>query len=142
MRICILFLLTISMLFHACLLFAAPKNSLGVPQMHGAEPKEPKAYGDPALRDPFHKPDEEVDEPYIEDRDMTKMELPFKEPEILFDFNVDIDHLERYFDKEPNFEEFEPDLRSKDRYTDDPDYPFFLPDFRGLGRCPKGMTCK
>ena len=75
-------------------------QNIGGPIVRGVEPKEPKVYGDPKLLDPFNNPDK-VDEPYIEDPDMTRMELPFKEPEILFDRELQDKMLERYYEKEP-----------------------------------------
>lgn len=132
MKIIVILLLCVSSVF-------AQKH--GVPQHRGAEPKEPKVYGDPKLFDPFNNPDER-DEPYIEDPDMTRMELPFKEPEILFDFDLQTEMLERYYEKEPEGPLlFEPDLRNKDPMEKEPDPLLLTPDERNIGRCPKGLKC-
>lgn len=116
-------------------------QNIGGPIVRGVEPKEPKVYGDPKLFDPFHNPDE-VDEPYIEDPDMTRMELPFKEPEILFDRELQDEMLERYYEKEPiEPPMFEPDLRSKDSMAKEPEPLIVVPDERNIGKCPKGLRC-
>ncbi len=116
-------------------------QNIGGPIVRGVEPKEPKAYGDPKLLDPFNNPDE-TDEPYVEDPDMTKMELPFKEPEILFDKELQDKMFERFYDKEPEGPLiFEPDLRNKDPLEKEPDILIIVPDERNLGRCPKGLKC-
>ncbi len=116
-------------------------QNIGGPIVRGVEPKEPKAHGDPKLLDPFNNPDE-VDEPYIEDPDMTKMELPFKEPEILFDKELQGEMLERYYEKEPEAPPlFEPDLRYKDPLAKEPEPLIVVPDERNIGKCPKGLRC-
>ena len=85
---------------------------------------------------------DEVDEPYIEDPDMTRMELPFKEPEILFDRELQDEMLERYYEKEPvEPPMFEPDLRSKDSMAKEPEPLIVVPDERNIGKCPKGLRC-
>ena len=85
---------------------------------------------------------DERDEPYVEDPDMTRMELPFKEPEILFDKELQGDMLERYYEKEPEAPPlFEPDLRYKDPMAKEPDPLIIVPDERNLGRCPKDLKC-
>ena len=86
----ILFLMLLSVNLYA--------QNIGGPIVRGVEPKESEPLGDPKLLDPFNNPDE-VDEPYIEDPDMTRMELPFKEPEILFDMELQDEMLERYYEK-------------------------------------------
>lgn len=58
----ILFLVLLSVNLYA--------QNIGGPIVRGVEPKEPAVLGDPKLLDPFNNPDE-VDEPYIEDPDMT-----------------------------------------------------------------------
>lgn len=88
----ILFLVLLSVNLYA--------QNIGGPIVRGVEPKEPAVLGDPKLLDPFNNPDE-VDEPYIEDLDMTRMESPFKEPEILFDRELQNEMLQRYYEKEP-----------------------------------------
>lgn len=126
-----------------CLVFSFNvfAQNYGIPQSRGVEPKEPKAQGDPRLFNPFKNPDEE-DEPYVEDPDMTRMEMPFKEPEILFDFDIKGDVLERFYEKEPEGPlEFEPDFRYKDPREKEQEPAFFVPDVRGLGLCPKGLRC-
>lgn len=116
-------------------------QNVGGPIVRGVEPKEPKPLGDPKLLDPFNNPDE-VDEPYIEDPDMTKMELPFKEPEILFDRELQDKMLERYYEKEPEAPPvFEPDLRYKDPMEKEPEPLIVVPDERNIGKCPKGLRC-
>lgn len=113
----------------------------GGPITRGVEPKEPKPHGDPKLIDPFNNPDE-VDEPYIEDPDMTKMELPFKEPEILFDKELQGDMIERHFEKEPTEPPlFETDLRNKNPMEKEPEPLIVVPDERNIGKCPKGLRC-
>lgn len=113
----------------------------GHPVSRGVEPKEPPARGDPKTVDPFWKPDEEVDEPYVEDPEMTKMEMPFKEPELLFDYEVKGEYLERFYEKEPdNPLLFEPDLRFKDPFKE-PEPLIVVPDERGINKCPKGLKC-
>lgn len=116
-------------------------QNIGGPIVRGVEPKEPKPYGDPKLFDPFNNPDER-DEPYIEDPDMTRMELPFKEPEILFDKELQDEMIQRYYEKEPEGPLlFEPDLRYKDPMAKEPEPLILVPDERNLGRCPKGLKC-
>lgn len=129
----ILFLMLLSVNLYA--------QNIGGPIVRGVEPKEPKVLGDPKLFDPFNNPDE-VDEPYIEDPDMTRMELPFKEPEILFDRELQDKMLERYYEKEPEAPPlFEPDLRYKDPMAEEPEPLIVVPDERNIGRCPKGLKC-
>ena len=129
----ILFLMLLSVNLYA--------QNIGGPIVRGVEPKEPKVLGDPKLFDPFNNPDE-VDEPYIEDPDMTRMELPFKEPEILFDRELQDKMLERKKKKEPEAPPlFEPDLRYKDPMAEEPEPLIVVPDERNIGRCPKGLKC-
>ena len=116
-------------------------QNIGGPIVRGVEPKEPKVYGDLNLFDPFKNPDE-VDEPYLEDPDMTRMELPFKEPEILFDRELQDEMLERYYEKEPVEPPMcEPDVRSKDSMAREPEPLIVVPDERNIGKCPKGLRC-
>lgn len=116
-------------------------QNVGGPIVRGVEPKEPKVLSDPKSYDPFHNPDE-IDEPYIEDPDMTKMELPFKEPEILFDKELQDEMLQRYYEKEPQEPLlFEPDLRNKDPLSKEPEPLIVVPDERNIGKCPKGLKC-
>ncbi len=116
-------------------------QNVGGPIVRGVEPKEPKVHGDPKLFDPFNNINE-VDEPYIEDADMTRMELPFKEPEILFDKELQNEMIERYYEKEPQQPLlFEPDLRYKDPMAKEPEPLIVVPDERNIGRCPKGLKC-
>ena len=113
----------------------------GYPISRGVEPKEPPVKGDPNTMDPFYKPDAEVDEPYVEDPDMTRMEMPFKEPELLFDYEIKGDYLERFYEKEPDGPLlFEHDLRYKDPFKE-PEPLILVPDVRNLGQCPKGLKC-
>lgn len=117
-------------------------QNVGGPIVRGVEPKEPKVYGDPKLYDPFNDPDK-IDEPYIEDDNLTRMELPFKEPEILFDKELQDKMLELYFEKEPEAPPtFEPDLRYKDPMAKEPEPLIVVPDERNIGKCPKGLICK
>ena len=62
----ILFLMLLSVNLYA--------QNIGGPIVRGVEPKEPKPLGEPKHLDPFNNPDE-VDEPYIEDPDMTRCRM-------------------------------------------------------------------
>lgn len=136
-----IFFLIITLIFVYFVPHVAFSQNQGKPITRGVEPKEPKPYGDPKLFDPFKNPDE-VDEPYVEDPDMTKMEMPFKEPEILFDKELQGDMIERHFEKEPVEPPlFEPDLRTRDDRAKEPEPLIVVPDERNIGRCPKGLKC-
>lgn len=129
------------LLFFILLSLNSYAQNTGGPIVCGVEPKEPRVHGDPKLHDPFNNPDE-TDEPYVEDPDMTKMEMPFKEPEILFDMELQDKILERHHEKEPQEPLlFEPDLRNKDPLAKEPEPLIVVPDERNIGKCPKGLRC-